>query len=172
MSLHSFKMSLKWIVSMKTEFYSCLDWNSPNLFAILYWRWRVESALFDILFFLKMSPQSIFVCVQYKKQGLGGNLTTCNQDNVIRLQKWNNCNQPRLHLQSVALDNTYICLLAACHSGSLFTFWITSLKSSIPHPQGLSRRVCFSFLNISCPTAPLSFWQNVGFCYWAHFPDC
>lgn len=111
-----------------------------------------------------------YLHVQSKKQGLDSNLTTCNQVNVIRLQKWNNCNQPRLHLQSVVLDNSYICLLAACHSGSLFTFWIRALKSSIPHPRGLSRTVCFSFLNISCPTAPLSFQQNVGFCYWAHFP--
>lgn len=113
---------------------------------------------------------SQYLRVQYKKQGLGSNLTTCNQDNTIRLQKWNNCNQPRLHLQSVVLDSSYTCLLAACHSGSLFTFWITSLKSSIPRPRGLSRTVCFSFLNINCPTAPLSFPQNVTFCYGAHFP--
>lgn len=103
------------------------------------------SAIWHPLLFKNVCLLSQYLCVQYKKKGLGSNLTTCNQDNVIRLQKWNNCNQPRLHLQSVALDNSYICLLAACHSGSLFTFWITSLKSSIPHPQGLSRRVCFSF---------------------------
>lgn len=63
MSLHSFKMSLKWIVSMKTQFYSFLDWNGPNIFAVLYQRWKVESALFDILFFLQMCVSSVNICV-------------------------------------------------------------------------------------------------------------
>lgn len=70
---------------MKTQFYSCLDWNSPNLFAILYQRWRVESALFDILL-KNVCLLSQYLRVQYKKQDLGSNLTTCNQDNVIKFK--------------------------------------------------------------------------------------